>query len=147
MNGMIVVLALHVAAAPPTTGYQSYPEAYQESKESGKPLVVFVCASWCSPCQTMKNSVLPEMKRRGILKRFAVALVDVDRDRSLVQRLGAGGAVPQLFCYSRSNARWYRSRIVGGREADQVEQFLLTATEKHDPGLAGREATVARVKE
>ncbi len=149
MNGMLVALALHVAAAPPATNFQTYAEAYKESAETGKPLVVFVCASWCGPCQTMKNSVLPEMRHRGVLRRFAVALVDVDREHSLVQRLKASGPVPQLFCYSKSQTKWYRSKLVGGRGADQVEQFLLTAAGRHDPDASGekKQTTVAQTTE
>ncbi len=132
MNAMILALVLHTTCAPPATEYPTYSEAYHEATKTGKPILVLVSATWCGPCQKMKTSVLPEVRRRGVLKNFSFALVDVDRERKLVQQLGGSGPVPQLVCFRKGKGQWFRSKLVGGRGTDQVEQFLHAAASKHD---------------
>lgn len=146
MTAMVLALVLQTTCADPATDYPTYAEAYQEASETGKPLLVMVTATWCGPCQNMKSTILPEVRRRGVLKEFSFGLVDVDRERKLVQQLGGTGPIPQLVCYRQGKGQWYRSKLVGGRGADQVEQFLRSAASRHDAanGKAAKSATVRK---
>ena len=136
MTAMVLALALQTTCATPGSEYSSYAEAYQEASETGKPLLVMVTATWCGPCQNMKATVLPEVRRRGILKKFSFGMVDVDRERTLVQQLGGTGPIPQLVCYRQGKGQWYRSKLIGNRGVDQVETFLRNVVSKHDEGSA-----------
>lgn len=133
MTAMVLALALQATCANPGTHYPTYAEAYREASETGKPLLVMVTATWCGPCKAMKSTVLPEVQRRGILKNFSFGLVDVDQEQQLVQQLGGAGPIPQLVCYRQGKGQWYRSKLIGNRGADQVEQFLLAAASRHEP--------------
>lgn len=132
MTAMVLALALQVTCATPGADYPTYAEAYQESSATGKPLLIMVTATWCGPCKAMKSTVMPEVRRRGILKEFSFGLVDVDQERQLVQQLGGTGPIPQLVCYRQGKGQWYRSKLIGNRGADQVEQFLRAAASRHD---------------
>jgi thioredoxin-like negative regulator of GroEL len=136
MTAMVLALALQTTCATPGSEFSTYAEAYQEASETGKPLLVMVTATWCGPCQNMKATVLPEIRRRGILNEFSFGVVDVDQERRLVQQLGGTGPIPQLVCYRQGKGQWYRSKMIGNRGADQVEEFLRAVVSKHDTGTA-----------
>ena len=68
----------------------SYSNAHRESAK-GKPMLVFIGTDWCGPCQAMKTSVLPEIRRRGLLSKVAFAIVNPDRDPKLAKQLTGGG--------------------------------------------------------
>ena len=136
MTAMVLALALQTTCANPGTDYFTYAEAYQEASETGKPLLVMVTATWCGPCQNMKATVLPEVRRRGVLKGFSFATVDVDQERTLVQQLGGTGPIPQLVCYRQGKGQWYRSKLIGNQGADKIEKFLRAAVSRHDATTA-----------
>ena len=73
MTALTLATVLHAslfaAAAEPT-----YVEAHRSTVENGKPMLVMVGASWCGPCQTMKNSTLPQVRRNG--QRSTIASYD-----------------------------------------------------------------------
>jgi thioredoxin-like negative regulator of GroEL len=144
MTAMVLALALQTTCANPATDYPTYAEAYQEASETGKPLLIMVTATWCGPCKNMKSTILPEVRRRGVLNEFSFGLVDVDRERKLVQQLGGTGPIPQLVCYRQGKGQWYRSKLVGGRGADQVEQFLRAAASRH-MGATGKDTKTGTV--
>jgi len=101
----------------------SYTEAHREA-ERGKPMIVMVAADWCSPCQAMKKTVIPEVKKRGLLKQVAFAVVNVDRQRSLARRLIGGGPIPQLVMYRKTDDGWKRRKLVGRQSVKTVEKFI-----------------------
>ena len=71
MTALVLALALQATCADPAPDYPTYAEAYQEASKTGKPLLVMVTATWCGPCKNMKSTILPEVRRRGILKEFS----------------------------------------------------------------------------
>ena len=75
-----------------------------------------------------------------------MGLVDVDREQKLVQQLGGTGPIPQLVCYRQGKGQWYRSKLIGGRGADQVEKFLRAAVSRHKvaTGKDTKSATVPK---
>ncbi len=103
---------------------ESYAEAHRVTAETGRPMLVFVTAQWCPACQSMKREVLPQIRRRGLLRRVAFAVVNLDRERKLGQKLIRGGPVPQLLMYRKTPDGWRCSRLVGGQDAGKVERFI-----------------------
>jgi len=93
--------------------------------------MVMVSAKWCGPCQKMKKTVLPECKRRGLLKRVSFAVVDVDRQGKLAKKLTGGGPIPQLVMYRRSTKGWKRQKLVGGQSVESVEKFVKEGVAKN----------------
>ena len=69
-------------ATPPAA--DSYAEARRTTVETGKPMVVMVSTDWCPPCQVMKKTILPRVRKRGLLRKVAFAMVNPDQR----QRIG-----------------------------------------------------------
>ncbi|MBN2473899.1 MAG: thioredoxin family protein [Pirellulales bacterium] len=101
----------------------SYVEAHREAQR-GTPMVVMVTADWCSPCQQMKKTILPQVRKLGLLEKVAFAMVNVDRDRPLAKKLIGGGPVPQLIMYRKTASGWRRRGLVGGQSVRTVEKFI-----------------------
>lgn len=122
MTGFAVasVLQFCLAASP---GH-SYTDAHRETTETGRPMVVMVGAEWCAACKVMEGSVIPKVQQRGLLRRVAFAVVDVDRQRELGRQLTRGGPIPQLLMFRRTASGWRLSRLVGRHDVRAVEQFI-----------------------
>lgn len=118
---LAALLQLSLAASDPG---DTYAQARQETTETGRPLVVMVSAEWCAACREMKETVIPEVKQGGTLKKVSFAVVDLDRDQQLAQQLTRGGLIPQLLMYRKTPAGWRLRRLVGGQSIKTVENFI-----------------------
>ena len=116
------VLATGVEATPVSS--ETYTEARRIVTETGKPLVVMVGADWCSPCQTMKKTVMPRVREGGLLRKVAFALVNPDREHELAEKLTGGGPIPQLVMFRKKGNNWVRKKLVGGQSVEAVERFI-----------------------
>ena len=116
------IMAAGVEATP--VSVESYTEARRTTTETGKPMVVMVGTDWCQPCQTMKKTVLPRVRERGLLKKVVFAVVNPDRDRELAEKLTGGGPIPQLVMFRKTSDGWIRKKLVGGQSVETVEQFI-----------------------
>ena len=72
------------------------------------PVLVYVTAMWCGPCQTMKPIVQQFKQAEG--ERVRVVLVDVDRNQALASQLGIQG-VPALMLFRHGQQVWRASGV------------------------------------
>src|SRR5262245_30668432 len=93
------ILMQHAVLAADPASYQA---ALNDAEAQKRPLLVLVGAGWCPGCQTMKQTVLPAMQRRGALKSVTYTTVDFDTDQEIAKQLLRTGAIPQLIAFSRS---------------------------------------------
>lgn len=56
----------------------SYRKVMADAQKSGKPVVLVFSASWCPPCQSMKNEVYPSKEIQAFHDKFEWAYIDVD---------------------------------------------------------------------
>lgn len=126
MTSSILITLVHASLMG--SGAGSYSEAYQQTMETGRPLVVLVCAQWCQPCQQMKKNVLPELRKHGWMDKVSLTVVDWDHNKELAQQLTGGGSIPRLVMYCRTPEGWNRSELVGSQSVSAVEQFLSIGT-------------------
>jgi len=56
----------------------NYKEALAKAKSSNKPLILIFSASWCPPCQYMKQSVYPSKQVQPFHNSFVWAYLDAD---------------------------------------------------------------------
>ena len=134
MTSLIIAGLVHVSmTAVPADTYT----AARRQAVGGKPMVVFVSTEWCGPCQKMKKDVIPEVRRRGLLKKVAFAIVNPDRDGKLARKLTGGSrAVPQLIMYRKTKDGWRRRKLVGGQSVATVEEFIQDGIALNKSGQA-----------
>lgn len=115
-----------------TANAHDYATAYQQTVETGRPLVVLVGADWCPACRQMKTGSIPELEKSGGLKKVAFAYVNTDHQGDLAGKLMTGGMIPQLVMYQKNAAGgWTRQQLNGAHSATDIEAFLNKATEAH----------------
>ena len=127
MTTLTLAAVLHVSLM--ASGGDTYADAHRKTAETGRPMVVMVSTDWCMPCQKMKNTVLPEVRKDGFLSEVSFAMVNPDRDRELAQRLTGGGPVPQLVMYRKTTDGWKRRKLIGGQSVTTVEKFIKEGLE------------------
>jgi len=74
-----------------------FAEAKAAAKEAEKPVIVIFSASWCPPCQQMKQSVYPSEVVQPYHDDFVWAYLDADeeKNRPLMARFGVSG-IPNI---------------------------------------------------
>jgi len=122
MTSIALVAFLHVSLL--VAGQQDFDRAYQQSLQTGRPLVVLVGAAWCPACQKMRNSILPRVAETGGLSRVVFSYVDFDQQRQLASRLSRGQSIPQLIRFDQTPDGRKSSRLVGARSPREVYDFL-----------------------
>ena len=122
MIGFTLATVLHVSLM--ATGGDTYADAHRKTAETGRPMVIMVGTDWCMPCQQMKNSVLPEVRKAGLLSEVSFAMVNADREQDLAKRLTGGGPVPQLVMYRKTSNGWKRRKLIGGQSVGTVAKFI-----------------------
>jgi len=127
--------ALSVATSP-------YAEAHKRSTETGQPLVVLVGTDWCSHCRTMKTTVIPRIRQKGLLAKVAFAAVDSERQPALAGKLMQGSSIPQLVMYWQTDRGWRRSQMTGSQSVTAIEEFISRGIADVANGKPDQQASV-----
>ena len=143
MSSILLVALMQVSALGADPG--DFDRAYHESLTSGRPLVVLVGAGWCSACQKMSNSILPQVAESGGLNKVVFTYVDFDRQRQLASRLSRGGSIPQLIRFDRTPAGWSNKRLIGARSPREVHDFINAGL--RDEGQMSKVSTTDRPRD
>jgi len=116
------------AAALSAAGYD-YATAYQQTSETGRPLVVLIGADWCPGCRQMKYTAIPELEKKGGLDKVAFAYVNADQQSDLAGKLMSGGSIPQLVMYQKTaTGSWKRQQLTGAQSVSDIQAFIGAAT-------------------
>jgi thiol:disulfide interchange protein len=119
-----ITLAVLLEASKITHGWQDYTAAYREMERTGRPMVVLVTAEWCAPCQQLKHDVLPNPQIKDLLENFSCAMVDLDADPSLAQKLSGAAGVPFMAVYVPDGDGWQRRTIRGYQSVESLARFI-----------------------
>lgn len=53
----------------------------REAEAANKPILIYLTADWCSPCQALKHTTWADKKVEQALRRYVPVKLDVDRQR------------------------------------------------------------------
>ena len=137
----MIHLTLHLLlqTAAPSAGGHDYATAFKDTEETGRPLVVLIGADWCPGCRQMKYATIPELEKKGGLRKVAFAYVNTDQQRKLAGKLMRGSSIPQLVMYQETDSGWTRKQLTGAQSTSVVEAFLDHQTEGPAAELSRRE--------
>lgn len=82
-----------VGSAQAEIRWQHSPQStLQSARESGKPILVFVTTDWCHYCKKMKRETwIDSNVDAAVSQNFETLILDGDRDKRVVQKLGLRG--------------------------------------------------------
>ena len=88
---LVAVAAAGAAATAPAFAASPRPfdaKAFADAQSAGKPILVWVHASWCPTCKA-QTPILSELTDDPKFKGLAFFQIDFDSQKDLVQRFGA----------------------------------------------------------
>ena len=123
---------------------KSYREAYQEAQAGDKPLLVLVTATWCPPCQVMKQTTIPQLMRSDSFKDFHFATVDLDQEKELGKQLIGKRGLPQLIMFEKEGDKWVRRYLRGIQSVETVQAFIAQASMFRTASAEASESTIEK---
>jgi thiol-disulfide isomerase/thioredoxin len=132
---VLVVLQSLLGAEP-----VSYHAAFKDAQAKERPLLVLVGAPWCPGCRTMKQTVLPNLAKRGGLDSVSFAAVDLEVEPEMANSLMRGNGLPQLIIFTKqSGGQWHREQITGSVGEPDVQALIARAlaAQKETPVAGG----------
>lgn len=109
---------------------QTYAEAYAESVEERKPLMVVVGAPWCPACNVLKDTTIKSMEQTGELDAVSLVVVNRDEQPELAQKLTKGEQlIPQIIVYAQDeeNGKWKRRKLSGFQSKQPIRSLIRKA--------------------
>jgi len=117
-----------------------YATAYGRAQQGDKPLLVLVTATWCPPCQVMKQTTIPQLTQKNAFRGCHWATVDLDQQKELAQSLIGSRGVPQLIMFEKKEGKWVRRYMAGYKSAQVVEAFMARSNSYRTASLIAKQA-------
>jgi len=96
--------------------------AFKAARDSGKPVVLQVTATWCGPCQLMKRTV-SELVERPDFKDVMIFEADYDANKEDLRQINAYNVTMLVLYRNKTEVQ----RTVGETQAEVIEPFLRKA--------------------
>lgn len=99
----------------------SFEDALQKSKESGRPIVVIFGASWCQWCRKLESETLTESRVMNRLENYVYLKVDADTERKLAEKFSISGLPAMVILDSDGHVL---KRDQGFKDAKEFSNWL-----------------------
>jgi thiol-disulfide isomerase/thioredoxin len=96
--------------------------AFKAARDSGKPVVLQVAATWCGPCQVMKRTV-SELVEKPEFKDVTIFEADYDANKEDLQSLNAYKVTMLVLYRDKKEVE----RTVGETRPEMIEPLLRKA--------------------
>ena len=102
--------------------------ATEQSDATGKPVLAFVTADWCGPCQKMKRTTMVDAEVESLIRQSMIPVyVDADNDRPDAVEIGNVRFLPTSVVRLGDQEV---SRIEGGKNAREYLAWLRGSLEE-----------------
>ena len=128
-----LTLNILLQAAAVTAGMHDYDTAFQQTTETGRPLVILVGADWCPGCRQMKDTAMPEVERRGGLNDVSFAYVSTDKQSELAGKLMKGGSI-----YQKTDSGGKRRQLTCAHAPSEIQAFIKSTAGESVPKISSR---------
>lgn len=117
-----------VGYTPQISWTSDYAQGLEQSRRTGRPMLVKVSAEWCSYCQRMKRDTFSDQGIvRDISSAFVPVALDADHNRRLIQQMGVR-TLPAIVIITPDLR--IVDRIEGYKTARQLNASLLRHTQR-----------------
>lgn len=90
----------------------SFEKAYHKAKDTKRPLIVVIGATWCQSCVQLKDGIIPKLQERGDFDEVELTLIDIDRQKVLAEKLLRGRSrIPQIVRMDWNGETWDIRRL------------------------------------
>jgi thioredoxin len=96
--------------------------AFNAARNSGKPVVLQIAATWCGPCQTMKRTV-SELVEKPEFKDVTIFEADFDANKEELKKLNAHHVTMLVLYRDKTEVL----RTVGATGPELIEPLLRKA--------------------
>ncbi len=111
---------------------KSLAEAKRESQANGKPVLAYFTASWCPPCQRMKQSTWTDARVQAALSAGWIPVkIDVDSEEEIAQKFGVT-SIPRLQLIDTQGEPG--AARIGFTSADELLKWLQGAKRESTMG-------------
>lgn len=108
-------------------GAMDYPAAIMSARDSGKPVLAFVTADWCEPCQALKRGALADAGVAAWIKDNTHAVyIDATNANEDAQRLNVTSLPTLVALREGANGAIEVSRLSGVVEKAELLDWLAS---------------------
>ncbi len=102
-------------------------DALREAKAQNKMVMIDFNATWCGPCQQMKNAVFPSAAFQNAAKDFVLVDIDTDKNPDLAKKYGAS-SIPDFRFLTKDGKEVHQ--VVGSRPTSEFVAEMEKAKSK-----------------
>jgi thioredoxin 1 len=120
--GALLASAISLASAHAATQVKFDQRQFQADQEAGKPVVVFIEASWCPTC-AKERPILAQLMSDPAFSNLIILDVDFDTQKDVVREMGATMQSTLIAFHGKDE----RGRMVGQTRPEALKALLEKA--------------------
>ena len=128
----LILLALGCAPEPaPTIPWEeSFPLAFEAARATGKPMLVYFNADWCTICRRMERETFSDPRIKAALQPYIAVKTDIDRQPWLATKYNIDAVPAYLKIDGKGTASGH---ALGYKSPGEMESLLSAWSNETTP--------------